>query len=426
VKAIQTRAGWLLKFRGRGLWGELDSFFGEVNIMSKRLDSIWIASIFLLGLAISPTDLWAEAPQAIRVGVTVSASGKFSTEVGPFQRLFKAWVDEVNRRGGIYLKEYKRKLPLELIVYDDRSDAATARRYYERLITVDGVHLLFGPYSSPLTFAASAASEQHRIPFIAICANSPKIYDRGFKWIVCVIDAAPRYTYRYWEMVKAEGKARSVGFVVEDTLHPVGVYKGSRELAEQAGLKVVAGDILPPDTSDFTPAILSLKKANPDIVYVSSNIPFAVAFMKQAKELNLSPREFHCIHHSGVFRQPLGDAADYVVGQSYWEPGMKYSDPQRFLTILREAKIDLDEYPWSPAYMMAFEIAEAALNQAGTLEPAVLMKTLKNLRITTLGGIVWFAENGVGTINTYPSQIIWPPEVATAEHIYPTPAWNER
>ena len=373
------------------------------------------------------------APDAIRVGATVSVSGKFSTEIGPFQRLFKAWVDQVNKRGGIYLKKYGRKLPLKLVTYDDRSEAATARRYYERLVTVDRVDLLFGPYSSPLTFAASAASEKHQVPFIAICANSPKVYNRGFQWIVCVIDAAPRYTYRYWEMVKAEGKAGSVGFVVEDTLHPVGVYKGSKELAMQAGLKVVTGEVLPPDTSDFTPVILKLKKLNPDIVYVSSNIPFAVAFMKQARELNLTPREFHCIHHSGVFRQPLGPAADYVVGQSYWEPGMKYSNPERFLGLLQEAKISLDDYPWSPAYMMAFEIAEAALAQAGTLESETLMKTLKNLRITTIGGPIRFAENGVGTINTYPSQIqsgkyqiIWPPEVETAKHIYPTPAWDKR
>jgi uncharacterized membrane protein len=46
------------------------------------------------------------APDAIRVGATVSASGKFSTEIGPFQRLFQAGVDEVNQampppRGGI-------------------------------------------------------------------------------------------------------------------------------------------------------------------------------------------------------------------------------------------------------------------------------------------------------------------------------------
>ena len=401
--------------------------------MKKRLLLILIAGIVLFNFSILVPDSGAEVPDAIRVGATVSVSGKFSTEIGPFQRLFKAWVDEVNSQGGIYLKKYGRKLPLKLITYDDRSDAATARRYYERLATVDRVHLLFGPYSSPLTFAASTASEKHQVPFIAICANSPKVYNRGFKWIVCVIDTASRYTYRYWEMVKAEKKVRSVGFVVEDTLHPVGVYKGSRQLAEQAGLKVLAGEVLPADIGDFTPVILKLKKLNPDIVYVSSNIPFAVAFMKQAKELNLTPREFHCIHHSGVFRRPLGDAADYVVGQSYWEPGMKYSKPQRFLSLLRNAKIHVDDYPWSPAYMMAFEIAEAALGQTGTLEPAPLMKTLKDLRITTIGGPIWFAENGVGAINTYPSQIqsgtyqiIWPSEVATGKHIYPTPAWDKR
>ena len=44
----------------------------------------------------------------------------------------------------------------------------------------------------------------------------------------------------------------------------------------------------------------------------------------------------------------------------------------------------------------------------------------------TVGGMASFSENGVGTINTYPSQIIdgqyhivWPPEVATARHKYP-------
>jgi branched-chain amino acid transport system substrate-binding protein len=405
----------------------------EERAMRSPIRFFGTAVILLATMFAGSPGAFAEAPEAIRVGVTVSVSGKFATEVGPFQRLCEAWAAEVNRRGGIYLKGYDRKLPLKLIAYDDRSDAATARRYYERLVAVDQVHLLLGPYSSPLTFAASAAAEQHRIPFIAICANSPKIYDRGLRWIVCVIDAAPRYTYRYWEMIQAEGKARSVAFVVEDTLHPVGVYGGSRELAEHAGLRVLAGEVLPADTSDFTPVILELKKLDPDIVYVSANIPFAVAFMKQARELNLSPHEFHCIHHSGVFRRPLGPAAEYVVGQSYWAPGIKYSNPERFLGLLKEAKINLDDYPWSPAYMMAFEIVEEALLLAGTMEPAVLMKSLKELKVTTIGGPDCFAENGVGAINTYPSQIqngryqiIWPPDAATAKHVYPTPPWDKR
>jgi branched-chain amino acid transport system substrate-binding protein len=401
--------------------------------MKSRTCLTALVALAIVKILLAPEGSHSAPPDAIRVGATVSTTGKYATEVGPFQRLFETWVADVNDRGGIYLKHYDRKLPLRLAMYDDRSDAATARRFCERLITVDRVNLIFGPYSSPLTFAASAAAEQHRVPFIAICANSPKIYERGFHWIVCVIDAAPRYTHRYWEMIQVEGKARSVAFVVEDSLHPVGVYEGSGELATKAGLQIAAAEVIPADTADFTPVVLKLKKLDPDIVYVAANIPFAVAFMKQARELNLSPREFHCIHHSGIFRQPLGPAAEYVVGQSYWAPGMRYGNPERFLSLLKTAGINLDAYPWSPAYMMAFEIAEEALSRAGTLDPEILMKTLRNLRVTTLGGPVWFAENGVGTINAYPSQIqkgayqiIWPPEVATARHVYPTPAWEKR
>jgi len=410
----------------RALFGGI-SYSGG-GIMRLFIISTSIVACLLAFLLLAPLSASAEAPKLIRIGLTVSASGKFATEVGPFQKLVKAWAAEINKRGGIFLKELGRKLPVEIISYDDRSDAATARRYYERLVTIDRVHLLFGPYSSPLTFAASIAAEQYHVPFIAICANSPKIYSRGFQWLVCVIDAAPRYTYRYWEMIKAEGKARTVGFVVEDTLHPVGVYQGSRQLAVEAGLRVVTSEVLPPDSSDFTAGIMKLKKFDPDIVYVSANIPFAVAFMKQAYQLKLSPREFHCIHHSGVFRRPLGKAAEFVVGQSYWAPGMKYSNPQHFLRLLQEAGISLEDYPWSPAYMMAFEIAEAALTQAGSVDAAQLMHSLKNLKITTIGGPDYFADNGVGAINTYPSQIqdgkyqiIWPPEVATAPHVYPRP-----
>ena len=76
--------------------------------MTKRLLLILIAGIVLFNFSILVPDSGAEVPDAIRVGATVSVSGKFSTEIGPFQRLFKAWVDEVNSQGGIYLMMVKR------------------------------------------------------------------------------------------------------------------------------------------------------------------------------------------------------------------------------------------------------------------------------------------------------------------------------
>ena len=197
----------------------------------KRL-LVLFCLIMLQGFFINHS--WAQ--NEIRIGLTVSESGPFSSEIGPFRSLVEAWAQDINQKGG--LKVGKDKYSLKLFIYDDKSDEATARRMYERIAVVHKAHLMIGPYSSPLTFAATTAAENQGIPFLAICANSPKIYDRGFQWVACVIDAAPRYTYRYWEMLRSEAKAKSVSFIIEDTLHPQGVFKGAKKLAEEAGIGV--------------------------------------------------------------------------------------------------------------------------------------------------------------------------------------------
>jgi branched-chain amino acid transport system substrate-binding protein len=407
--ALFFMEGWEMKtYKNRAL------FFSFITILSLGTCTLFSKATY------------AESPKEIRIGATVSMSGKFSTEIGPFKKLMEAYASTINNRGGIYLKSAGARLPLKFIVYDDKSDGPTARKFYERLISVDKANILLGPYSSPVTFAASVAAEENKVPFIAICANSHKIYNRGFKWIVCVIDAAPRYTHRYWDMIKAEGWAKTVAFVVEDTLHPQGVYRGAKKLADSARLKEVALNVLPANTHDFTAAIVKIRNKSPDIVFVSANVPFSIAFMRQARELGLSPKEFHVIHHGGVFKKGLGAGAEGVIGQSYWTQGMNYGNPELFTEVLERSGISLDDFPWAPAYMMAFETATQAIERAGSLDRETLMTILKRLKVMTVGGVVSFAENGVGTINTYPSQIIggqyhivWPPEVATARHEYP-------
>jgi branched-chain amino acid transport system substrate-binding protein len=400
---------------------------GKMKTCKNTVLFLWSITILAFCIAsVLPKDAHAEMPKEIRIGATVSMSGKFSTEVGPFKKLMEAYATTINRQGGIYVKSANARLPVKFIVYDDKSDGPTARKFYERLISVDKANILLGPYSSPVTFAASVAAEENKVPFIAICANSHKVYNRGFKWIVCVIDSAPRYTHRYWDMINAEGWAKTVAFVVEDTLHPQGVYRGAKKLSEAAGLKEIALKVLPANTHDFTAAIVKIQNVSPDIVFVSANVPFSIAFMRQARELGLSPKEFHVIHHGGVFKKGLGAGAEGVIGQSYWTQGMNYGNPERFTEVMEHSGVSLDDFPWAPAYMMAFEVATQAIERAGSLDREKLMATLKKLRVMTIGGVVNFAENGVGTINTYPSQIIggqynivWPPDVATARHRYP-------
>jgi branched-chain amino acid transport system substrate-binding protein len=88
-------------------------------------------------------------------------------------------------------------------------------------------------------------------------------------------------------------------------------------------------------------------------------------------------------------------------------------------------------YPWSPAYVAAFQVLQKAIENAGTLDNKKVMDSLKNLKMETVLGEEVFAKTGYGSINTYPSQIqdgvykvIYPPNVATGKHIYPRPAWK--
>jgi branched-chain amino acid transport system substrate-binding protein len=371
-----------------------------------------------------------KAPEAILIGGTIAQSGPMSAEVGPFKKLMDVWAEIVNEKGGLHVKAYGRKIPIRFVVYDDASKQENAVKYYERLVTVDRVHLLIGPYSSPLTFAASTVAEKHGLPMVAAQANSTAIFTRGFKWLVGVIDDGPKWSHHYLDLLKAEGKAKSIGFLIQDTLHAKEVGSGAVPIAREVGLEAVFEETVQANASDFTPIITKLKTVNPDIVYVSAFPPFAIGFYKQALELGLNPREYHIIHHGAAFRHAVGEGnANHVTGENYWMPGIKYGTPEVFAELLKRTGIRIEDYPWASIHMFAFEAIQAALEQTTALEPEALLATLKGLDIMTIGGRLRFdPKTGQGTLNPFPTQIqngtyvtLWPQEIATGAHIYPRP-----
>jgi branched-chain amino acid transport system substrate-binding protein len=372
-----------------------------------------------------------KAPEAILIGGTIAQTGPMSAEVGPFKKLMDVWAGMVNEKGGLHVKAYHKKIPVKFVLYDDASKQENAVKFYERLVTVDQVHLLIGPYSSPLTFAASTVAEKHGIPMLAAEANSTAIFTRGFKWLVGVIDDGPKWSNHYFDLLKAEGKVNTIGFVIQDTLHAKEVGGGAVPKAREIGLEVVFEETVQANTTDFTPTVTKLKAANPDIIYVSAFPPFAIGFYKQALELGLNPREYHIIHHGAAFRNAVGEAnANYVTGENYWMPGITYGKPEVFEEVLKRTGIRVEDYPWAGIHMFAFEAIQAAIEQAESLEPEALLRALKELDIMTIGGRLRFdPKTGQGTLNPFPTQIqsgkyvtLWPKEIATGAHVYPRPA----
>jgi branched-chain amino acid transport system substrate-binding protein len=103
-------------------------------------------------------------PSEIRFGVSLSITGAFSKYGEMHRRAYSLFEEIVNEEGGIYVAEYGKKLPVKIMWYDDHSDASTAAKLYERLITEDKVNFCFGPYSSTITIAITTTTEKYKMP----------------------------------------------------------------------------------------------------------------------------------------------------------------------------------------------------------------------------------------------------------------------
>ncbi len=406
----------------------------------RRLPAILLTLAIGLFLTL-PAD--AQRPDRIKVGGTVAVTGRFSTDWGPgIIEFMKGWEKLVNAEGGVFVREYNAKLPIELVLYDDESSPDKSVELYERLAAVDKVHLFIGPGSSPVTLRASTVAERLKIPMILVEANSPIIYARGFQWIAGVDRPAQYWSIPYFDLIKElreKGFAtyRTIAFLIEDHPHTKDIAEGSLELAKKAGLEVVAAESVPFQTSDFSAVIAKFKQLNPDIVYSSGWTVTSVPFVKQANELGLKPKELHIIHLVPEFGQQVGPRlAEGVTGETHI--ARKHLD-QRYLTILKQLNVD-DPYPFKslvlPIRYLALETVRRGIEAAGTLDREKFMASLRTLQFDTLHGPHRFnynvrlgnrVLNGMGEKYLYAGQfqngkivIIGPPAAADGPY-RPTP-----
>src|SRR6266581_4375283 len=88
------------------------------------------------------------AVDKIKVGAVLPLTGAFSASGQYFQQGYQLAADERNQQGGLTLG--KQKVPVELRILDDGSDASKSRSLVEQLATQEKVNALLGGYDTTL------------------------------------------------------------------------------------------------------------------------------------------------------------------------------------------------------------------------------------------------------------------------------------
>src|SRR5215472_3712703 len=230
---------------------------------------------------------WAAPIQAqeLRVGASISLTGTYAKPGKYTQEGYLLCEKDINDKGGLLGKQVK------FVIYDDKSEPPTAIKLYEKLITEDKVELVMGPYSSPVTNAASTVSEKYQKLMMASLAATTSIWERGYKYLFMTISPAEVYLEGLVDLAVQHG-LKTIAVINEDTLFSKAAASGTIELAMKKGMQVVFQEAYPKGTTDFTPLLIKIKSLNPDVIAAGSYFDDAVATSRQMKELDVNPKMY--------------------------------------------------------------------------------------------------------------------------------------
>jgi len=370
----------------------------------------------------------------LKIGMTISKDGLFAPLTSGYEAFNREWLKWVNNvRKGVYIRELDVRVPVEIIMYDDRSQPDLAIQLYTKLATEDNVHILVSPYSADIGIQLiPTVAERYRVPMIMAEASTKDMWNKGYRYAVTSMvpywEANKNgWSASYFELIKQTGWAKTIAFVGWDITWAIDTYNSGKELARQAGLNIVYDQLLTPGTTDFAGVIRELKSIQPDIVFLAMFGPVNALFIRQANEAGFKPKEFHVIEYGAGFVDGLGPLAEGVTSEIFWTPSFKYYQSDLLNELMARAGLSWVDWQWTELRMIIFQMIVAAVEEAGRLDRDAINDALHRLQIMTVSGPLIIGPQGYGNIGLVAIQIqngriqtVWPRELANATYVYPS------
>lgn len=406
--------------------------------IGTRLLPTAVAVLAAVTIGSGPASL-AWAADVLKIGAPLAATGADAREGALAKQGYDLWAETVNAHGGI--KVGGKTYTVRIIYYDDQSKPQTSAELTDKLISQDHVSFLLGPYGSPATFADAAIAERYKIPMVDAEGAARKIFAQGYKYVFGIISPADDYAAAMLKAAETlSPKPETVAVLSADDLFSLEVANGARDWANHHGLQVVYFQKYPVGTTDLSAALTSIKALRPDVLIGSGHLQESLLIMKQAQTLDLEAKfyGFTVGPTTPDFVKALGPAADGVFASAQWTPDVRYRGPL-FGSAHDYAQAFEKRYGFIPDYHAASSSAggvvlQLAIEKAGSVDPQKVWAALASLDAATFLGPVKFNAEGLNTAKPMVTvQIqdghlvtVWPPEIATAKAIYPTPGWRQR
>ncbi len=377
----------------------------------------------------------------IKIGAVVSLTGVASNVGKHMLQSAKMAVDEINADGGIFVKEYNKKLPITLIEGDDETNGDAGIKVVTKLITQDNVDILVGGYSSGVTVATRGVVAQYKIPYIVTGASSPDITRKQDVDTSYLFHYCPTTTYYaeptmlFTDQVIRPAINEKFGFpedrplrlaiIYQDSAYGNGVLQGANATitGQNLNIQVVSKQSFKMGDADFRTALTVIKAEKPDAIYAAAFPAELAPMLVQARRdvgLDVIFLAVETNDHPDYYKG-IGQYGEYSIIESRFSP---YATPN---CPIANADIQFKENykaRWGtfPDMMgiSTYEgvyVAAKAIETAGTLDKKTVRDTLATFEMPEIaeamkGGMIRFSPDYREVkFELFMEQLIWNAEL---------------
>ena len=361
-----------------------------------------VAAVATLAFVFPCKPAFAEdSPKAepIKVGFGIPTSGVAAQDGKQILIALQLWRDDVNAKGGLLGR------PIELVYYDDQGLAGKEPGIYRKLLGVDKVDLVIGPYGINAAAAAMRAILDYdgvTISILGAGANSIFSNSKYFSMAPSGPDGPKGSSKSFFDFAnQLQPKPRTVAILAADTDSARTIADGARANAVALGFEIAFDKSYQAENSDFGPILREVQATNVDALFVSASSSDTVGIVKAANDIGLAPKMFGGSLPGlqvTTVKTRLGPLLNGLFVIENFAPAFNFPGLadllRRYRSAAASAQTDLLGYELVPFGYAAAQVLAQAVEQTNSLHSDELAEYIHNNHFETVVGDIEFGKNG--------------------------------
>jgi branched-chain amino acid transport system substrate-binding protein len=291
--------------------------------MTKKLFFIIFSLVLLNGLIFLPASAPAAEKKEILLGALNSMTGIEAMVGAEHKWAYQQAVKDINAKGGVYVKDLGKKLPLKLIVVDDESDVAKAAAAAEKLIKLQKVDFVLGSVSTPLNINGASVAEKYKRLYVGTTFFPEMFAEQKFKWVAASFFSIAKLAgsaAACLDPLPAADRPKNFCVFVPDDPDGQGFGAGAKTTLANYKYNLALYEPFTPGAKDLSASILRMKAAGCDGLITLLSSTDGITLIRQLKENKVNfkyiwgAKGFWPIE----FGEALGKDSDYIISDGHW------------------------------------------------------------------------------------------------------------